>query len=374
MKTFFARLVFMCAAAGLCASAVAQITITADDVRARLKAGNTINNNDDTLAASINIGTPGATSWDFSGLKAHNIVVLKSVAKPTPFDTAFTTSTNALKTTLAGSIPGAPGPVKGDLYLYITLGTNLLNPGNMGSGTVSVSLIPGSPPTELPGVLKIWNSPPDTTYALPSTLGTRWGSTYSSTTSITVSGIAFGGGTVNHAISYVVDAYGPMKMPEGATFSALRIRKEERGGSRSTGYIFLSKEGASVQFTAADTAQPSSGTIQISRKSLSWSPSFASTGVVEHVETVPGEFALQQNYPNPFNPSTTIMFQVAKAGFVSLKVYDLLGQEVATLVNESKAPGTYSVDWLAGRVPSGIYFCRMQSGSFTATRSMMLMK
>jgi len=374
MNTTIGRAVFMCALAGLCASAVAQITITADDVRTRLKAGNTINNNDDTLAASINIGAPGASSWDFSGLKAHNTVVLKSVAKPTPFDTAYPGATHALKTSLSGSIPGAPGPVKGDLYLYITLGTNLLNPGNMGSGTISVSLIPGSPPTDLPGMLKIANTPPDTTYALPSTLGTKWGSTYSSTTSITVSGIPFGGSAVNHAISYVVDAYGPMKMPEGATFNALRIRKEERGGSRSSGYIFLSKEGASVQFTAADTAQPASGTIQISRKSLSWSPSFASTGVAEHAGTVPGEFALQQNYPNPFNPSTTITYQVANAGFVSLKVYDLLGQEVATLVNEQTAPGTYSINWLAGNAPSGMYFYRMQSGSFTATRQMMLMK
>jgi hypothetical protein len=373
MRTFFARSVFMCALAGLCASAFAQITITADDVRARLNVGSTITNNDDTLATAINIGSLGLTSWDFSALKAHNTMTLTSVAKPTPFDATFPGATHALKTSLAGSIPGAPGPVKGDLYLYVTVGANLLNPGNMGSGTVTVTIL--GQPTDLPGELKILNTPPDTTYALPSTLGTAWGSTYTSTTSISVNGIALGGGTVNHAISYVVDAYGPMKMPDGKNYSGLRIRKEERGGSRSTGYIFLSKEGASVQLTAADTAQPRSGTIQVSKKSVSWSPAFISpVGAVEFAGTVPGEFALQQNYPNPFNPSTTIMFQVAKAGYVSLKVYDLLGQEVATLVNETKAPGTYSVDWLAGKVPSGIYFYRMQSGSFTATRSMMLIK
>jgi hypothetical protein len=88
----------------------------------------------------------------------------------------------------------------------------------------------------------------------------------------------------------------------------------------------------------------------------------------------PGEFALAQNYPNPFNPATTLMFRISEAGSVSLKIYDLLGREVAVLVNEQRPPGTYSVRWDASRLPSGIYFYRLQAGNRVATKKMVLLK
>jgi len=89
---------------------------------------------------------------------------------------------------------------------------------------------------------------------------------------------------------------------------------------------------------------------------------------------VPEAFALDQNYPNPFNPNTKIGFKVAGSVFVSLKVYDVLGREVATLVNEQLTPGTYSATHSAENLPSGVYFYRLTSGSFTETKRMLLLK
>jgi len=89
---------------------------------------------------------------------------------------------------------------------------------------------------------------------------------------------------------------------------------------------------------------------------------------------MPREYSLQQNYPNPFNPSTNFTYQVAREGFVSVKVYNILGEEVATLVNEVKQTGTYPATWNAAGFGSGIYFCKMQTGSFTATKKMLLVK
>jgi hypothetical protein len=102
-------------------------------------------------------------------------------------------------------------------------------------------------------------------------------------------------------------------------------------------------------------------------------PSFLTS--VERIDNgVPQSFALMQNYPNPFNPTTTISFQITANSFVTLKVYDALGREVATLVNEEKSPGTYRTTWDASRFGSGVYYYRLQSGASSAARRMLLVK
>ncbi len=88
----------------------------------------------------------------------------------------------------------------------------------------------------------------------------------------------------------------------------------------------------------------------------------------------PTSYELQQNYPNPFNPSTHIQFSIVDARTVTLKIYDILGREVATLVNERMNPGVYTVTWNASRLSSGIYFARIEAGDFTAVRKIVLMK
>jgi photosystem II stability/assembly factor-like uncharacterized protein len=88
----------------------------------------------------------------------------------------------------------------------------------------------------------------------------------------------------------------------------------------------------------------------------------------------PQSFSLSQNYPNPFNPTTTISYQLPENSLTTLKVYDMLGREVAVLVNEVKNAGTYSVQWNATQFASGIYFATLRAGSFTSTKKLLLMK
>jgi len=95
---------------------------------------------------------------------------------------------------------------------------------------------------------------------------------------------------------------------------------------------------------------------------------------VSAVDAVVGEFALEQNYPNPFNPLTTIAFSLAERSAVRLAVYDLTGREVASLLNEEKDAGKYALTFDAGALPTGVYFYRLEAGSFAAVRKLILMK
>jgi M6 family metalloprotease-like protein len=91
-------------------------------------------------------------------------------------------------------------------------------------------------------------------------------------------------------------------------------------------------------------------------------------------EGLPGAMALEQNYPNPFNPVTNVTFDIARSAFVTLKVYDLLGREVAVLVDEIMGPGRYSVRFDGGKNASGMYYYRLNAGGYVATRRMALIR
>ena len=95
---------------------------------------------------------------------------------------------------------------------------------------------------------------------------------------------------------------------------------------------------------------------------------------VDKTISTPNKYSLYQNYPNPFNPTTSINFSVPKSGLVKIKVYDLLGREVATLVNENKPAGNYHMQFNASKLVSGVYFYRMESGSYTQTKKLLLLK
>ncbi len=85
-------------------------------------------------------------------------------------------------------------------------------------------------------------------------------------------------------------------------------------------------------------------------------------------------YLLDQNYPNPFNPSTSIQYAVSSWQFVSLKVYDVLGNEVVTLVNEEKPAGNYEVEFNGEGLTSGIYFYQLRAGNFIETKKMVLLR
>jgi photosystem II stability/assembly factor-like uncharacterized protein len=91
-------------------------------------------------------------------------------------------------------------------------------------------------------------------------------------------------------------------------------------------------------------------------------------------EIIITDFRLEQNYPNPFNPGTSIQYRISNKQFVSLKIYDMLGNEVATLVSQTKPPGIYEVDFDGSNLSAGAYFYRLQAGSFVETKKMILLK
>jgi hypothetical protein len=108
----------------------------------------------------------------------------------------------------------------------------------------------------------------------------------------------------------------------------------------------------------------------------------ANISAVEDDQTnIPDHFILDQNYPNPFNPSTNIQYAISNRQFVSLKVYDILGNEIATLVNEEKSAGVYEVEFEANghsgnvrNLPSGVYIYQLRAGDFISTKKMILIR
>jgi len=95
---------------------------------------------------------------------------------------------------------------------------------------------------------------------------------------------------------------------------------------------------------------------------------------VEDIKSLPKEFALSQNYPNPFNPSTKISWQSPASGWQTLKVYDVLGNEVATLVNEYREVGNYDLEFNAEKLSSGVYYYQLRAGGFVETKKMVLLR
>jgi hypothetical protein len=109
-------------------------------------------------------------------------------------------------------------------------------------------------------------------------------------------------------------------------------------------------------------------------KQIDFDGSYEYSNEVNADVTVPLEYALEQNYPNPFNPSTTIKYSLAEGGFVKLAVYNMLGEEVAVIVNNIQKAGRYEVSFNANNLSSGVYVYRIEAANFSASKKLMLMK
>ena len=97
-------------------------------------------------------------------------------------------------------------------------------------------------------------------------------------------------------------------------------------------------------------------------------------GIGNFYNPIPKSFVLYQNYPNSSNPKTTINYSVPKSNIITIKVYDILGREAKTLVNEQKAPGNYIIEFNANKLSSGVYFYQLRVGDFISTKKMVLFK
>jgi subtilisin-like proprotein convertase family protein len=108
---------------------------------------------------------------------------------------------------------------------------------------------------------------------------------------------------------------------------------------------------------------------------IEWGLRFnAQIGIKKIDSEIPKKFCLYQNYPNPFNPTTNIKFDLPKNLFVSLKIFDILGKEVSSLINSEITAGSYNIEWNASQYPSGVYFYKIETGNNTDTKKMLLIK
>ena len=352
MRTLLHCLALSCLALVALASAAAQVTITAADVSASLVPGILTTSRTDTATKTIDIGTLGATSWDFSMLKT-NITSTSTCVSPdtTPFIGWFPGSTNAVRV-------GAGG---GTLYSYFKLGTDLLRAGSGLTGALQ---------------LRTRDVPDDILYKLPMTLGTTWTTTYAESSIVMLPPPLPPQITItNYSVSDTVDAFGNLTLPGGGVYQALRLKTDSRSttathSSRTTYYTILARNGATAVVFAADTLQPNSGIINAG--SISWTSPLVAD--VSFSDPVPTEFSLMQNYPNPLNPATVVSYQLPAVTDVRLAVYDLLGREVAMLVNGRKAAGTYEVKFDASGLASGVYLYRLVAGDFIQTRKLVVLK
>jgi Secretion system C-terminal sorting domain len=345
MKTLFLfALFFSC-------TAFAQITITSTDVSNVFAVGNsaTIHSYEGT---TFNIGSAGGgNNWDFTGLLSSETFNMLSVnPASTPHIGEFPGANIA--TYSQGSYGGEPA----EIWSYLNVNGTL---SNMGQAMTSSSF---------PGILiTIKNNPASIEMQLPMTFNTSWSQTYTVTTTFT--GLPPSQTTVSINVS--VDAYGSMTLPGGASFDALRIRESATiSGITNVTYSFLAKNGANVSVSATDENPPTSGVINIDW--YDWNTPF--TTDVEQISGLPQDFNLSQNYPNPFNPLTKIEYSIPEVSFVQLKVYDILGNEVATLVNEEQSAGTYRADFSGSDLASGLYIAKLQAGNYSKTIKMSLLK
>jgi hypothetical protein len=331
------------------AAAFAQITITGNDLNNSFAIGNSTTIHEDTTQSSVDIGTTGGgNNWNFSSLQSNYTAELSSIDPLTStyiagFPTAdFCFYTQALEL---------------ESWIYSTLNGYFDDLG-------SASIINGNPSA----VFSLQNDPPSHSFMNPMTYNSQWMQTY--TQSNYLNGNLIGSSIVS--LSVLVDAYGTMTLPGGASYDALRLRESETiSGITSVSYTFLAKNGAQVELEATDSNPSSSGTITVNGTSYNVA---ISTSGVEYISSQPEDYSLRQNYPNPFNPSTKIEYSIPEQSFVQLKVYDILGNEVATLVNEEQTSGTYRANFNADNIASGFYVAQLRAGNTIKTIKMSLLK
>ena len=167
----------------------------------------------------------------------------------------------------------------------------------------------------------------------------------------------------------VIDGYGTLKIGS-FSYECLRMKMTDDNGNKQ--FFFFTREGLLMVIDAKNSSEPDAGVINIDGMEAFLFHTLMAVGDENNFR--PSEFSLSQNYPNPFNPTSTINYSVAKAGPVSLKIYNSLGETVATLADGYKAAGNYSATINLTKNASGIYFCRMEAGAYSTVRKIMLLK
>ncbi len=341
-----------------------QITFTDDDLTNFVSPGVVVYEYDDTVITSVNIGSLGATSWDFSGLKTHKTLSELSISPiGKPFASLYPDATHCF------------------YYEDITMNhsSQLWTYYNKSNGFKELGTFQNYVTATDTFTFRDKKILYDHRYMIPLAYNTSWSisfidSIFQSHNSLKLALYK------NVYIERIADAYGTMILPGGKSIEALRVKVDSRITTfqpflpmkyeRTIKYTFWAKTGDMVTFVALDTSAATSGVISI--KGASWI--IYNFTDINDLAVSPMQFRLEQNYPNPFNPSTTIQYSLKEGGKVDLAVYNLLGQKVISLVNEYQNPGNHIIKFDASRLASGIYIYQIRANNFSASKKLLLLK
>lgn len=208
-----------------------------------------------------------------------------------------------------------------------------------------------------------------TAHPFPTTFGQSWPYTTTARETTYVGGSPTQVSSTAWSQNRSIDGYGILKLP-GHTFDCLRLRSAESQANGFKGFQFLTREGVFLEVQTRNS-EPDTGMV-MAEGVFYFIP--ASLVSVSDENGSPGSFWLAQNYPNPFNPFTSIRFSLASRARCTLKIFDVLGRDVAVLVDRHLSAGEHRVDWHTAGLASGVYVYRLQAGNFVAARKLAVLK
>lgn len=302
---------------------------------------------------SVNVGQRGGPNvYDFSSLNftMQKIDTFRQVSSIPYLAPRFPA------TALTLNLTDHPSLTNHALFLWE--GSNLLTPGDYVDVSPDSFVVTLSNPPEL--FLKFPISFPDST-----------GATSTITRSFFSRNTLAGSEQHNIPIHYIVDGFGTLRLPGGESRPCLRLRWYEQPPNfhyKSFRYV---TENGMILVVETRNDQPDEGMVDYDDHIILFRDSPLTT-VSEPTNLL--QFSLSQNYPNPFNPSTIFEFQIPSAGLVTLKIFDLLGREAATILQGELQAGLHRVEWQANGLPSGIYFYRLATGGWSNTKKLVLIK
>jgi len=326
---------------------------------------------DTSSSIQVNVGEAGANRvWDFSAMVLEDPFLSTSefmAPGVTPFAAEFPNAN------LAQKISSNNVDFDFEFYNYLNVTSNLLY--DLGSGNYSAT-----EPQFNSLTFRSYDPTP-----LPMQFGATWTTTWKDTTEFG----GTGGSILMDSTVNTVDAWGTVKLASG-DYDCLRIRSDSWTITQlyitgfefppdsvfSISYVWVSRDFYTV---ASAGSQNDENNPNFTDAAYFTRLAGGAVNVEDDRKFIPSEYSLEQNYPNPFNPTTEIRFSIPEASRVSLKIYDVAGREVKTMIDEDFSAGVHSSKW-DGRndrnelVPSGVYFYRLTAGTFVEVKKALLLK
>jgi hypothetical protein len=357
-----------------CSSLQAQITITETDIQnAVLNARRTNYDNGDTLTVNLGTASNSTQTWNFQNLSWGNVT-----HRDTSYEDIVTPAgrlrAEEFPTATAASV-GSQSQTNGGFTFtftfafYYELNVNSLK---LLGGALRQQISPPPPPPYVADTTIVVHS---VQQYLPLPLVLGLSETWTDTAK------SFDGSYEVQTHTINVNGFGTLTFPDGRTLSVLRIVDDrvdldyDHNGqyvqrSRRRHITFYAQDFTVLEFDV-DTNYTGGSTLA---DGWSFQLRTGTLGVEQTSPEVPETFVLSQNFPNPFNPTTQITFSLPEAEYASLKVFNLIGEEVATLVEQQLPAGSYKFNFDASKLPSGLYIYRLSAGTHSQSKKLMLLK